>query len=62
MDIQLTDDGFIVVGTTSDTKAGDTDVYVVRLFADGTERWNNKYGGTGNQEGVSIIPPMMAAM
>jgi hypothetical protein len=56
MDIQLTDDGFIVVGTTSDTKAGDTDVYVVRLFADGTERWNNKYGGTGNQEGVSIHP------
>jgi hypothetical protein len=55
MDIQITHDGFIVVGTVFNN-SGDSDIYVVKLFADGSLWWSNKYGGLQNQEGRSIHP------
>jgi hypothetical protein len=56
IDIQLVSGGFIVVGTTYNVNTGNTDVYVVCLFEDGTERWSTTYGGLKNEEGRSISP------
>jgi hypothetical protein len=59
-DIQMTDKGYIVVGTSFSTVNKDSDVYVVSLFDDGTVRWSRNYElmpGSGlNDHGESIYP------
>jgi hypothetical protein len=51
---QTPDGGFIVVGSTEPPGGGDTDVYVMRLDADGDSIWTATYGGSGYDFGLSI--------
>ncbi len=53
--IQLPDEGFVLVGsTTSDTNGG-KDVYVVRTDNVGNVIWKNRFGGKGDDVGNSVI-------
>jgi len=57
--IQLDDKSLICVGTFTDTTTatpGTTDVFIVKVTADGTIAWQKHYGGTGNQTGKDIVP------
>lgn len=53
--IQLTsDDGFIVLGTTSSYGNGEDDLWVLKLQADGTVDWQRTYGGSDDEMANSI--------
>jgi len=63
--IQTSDGGYVIAGYTipgytisGDTKysgAGESDVYVVKLDADGNLQWIKAIGGPGNEIGKSLI-------
>lgn len=54
MDVkQLTDGGYIVIGTST-TGAGDTDIALVRTDKYGNEQWSLYFGGPGDDLGNSI--------
>jgi hypothetical protein len=58
---QNTDGSLICVGTstTDSTAAGfTTDIFVVKVKADGTIEWQKSYGGKGNQTGIDIVNMM----
>jgi hypothetical protein len=46
---ETSDGGFIVGGHTNSFGAGDYDVWVLKLFSDGTEDWHHTSGGTGRE-------------
>lgn len=48
------DDGFIIVGDTSSYGAGWTDVWLIKMNADGSVSWNQTYGGSANDSGRSV--------
>ena len=50
---QLTDGGYIVIGTST-TGAGDTDIALVRTDKYGNEQWSLYFGGPGDDLGNSI--------
>jgi hypothetical protein len=53
--VLLTDDGgYIVVGTTSSFGAGGSDVYLVKLDAEGNVLWEKTYGAEDDEQGRSI--------
>ncbi|MDD1428655.1 SBBP repeat-containing protein, partial [Dolichospermum sp. ST_sed9] len=41
-------------GTSNVTSAGDDDVFIIKLNSDGSTAWVKRFGGTGNDFGVSI--------
>jgi len=48
------DGGYILVGETT-SKAGDKDVLLIKLAADGEETWQkDDYGGSGDERGLSV--------
>ncbi|KOY86173.1 hypothetical protein AD998_08430 [bacterium 336/3] len=47
------DGGFIIVGTKF-VKSEDTDVYLLKIDADGNEQWSKTFGGSGLDEGVAV--------
>jgi hypothetical protein len=51
--MQTTDGGFIIVGSY-DKGTGFTDVYLIRITANGDTLWTKTYGGSGNDEGISV--------
>jgi|SRR3989339_1237827 len=51
---QTSDDGYILVGITSSFGAGGYDVYLVKTDWAGNQIWSKHWGGTGNDEGVSV--------
>ncbi len=51
---QTADGGYIVAGTTYSFGAGNGDLWVLKLFSDGTEDWQKAYGGSGNDSASSI--------
>ncbi|MEZ5358597.1 MAG: T9SS type A sorting domain-containing protein [Candidatus Zixiibacteriota bacterium] len=54
-DIQKTSDGgFVIVGSTTSTGAGNRDVYIVKIDSTGSELWSKTYGGTSHDDGASI--------
>ncbi|MBD3289012.1 choice-of-anchor D domain-containing protein [candidate division KSB1 bacterium] len=56
-DILETDDGgFLVIGSTTSTGAGEFDVYLFKTDASGNVQWEKTYGGTNWEEGNSIQP------
>jgi len=54
-DVQQTiDDGFIFVGSTTVPPSSERDLYIVKTNEYGEEEWNQVYGGSEFEEGVSV--------
>jgi hypothetical protein len=47
------DGGFIIVGTKL-VNNEDTDIYLLKVNAEGKEQWSKTFGGTGLDEGVAV--------
>ncbi|RKX69561.1 hypothetical protein DRP53_07855 [candidate division WOR-3 bacterium] len=55
MAIQQTGDGgFIIVGSTRSFGAGESDVYLIRVNADGSVVWARSYGGASSDSGLAV--------
>ncbi len=48
------DGGYVVCGTTNSSGAGGSDLWVLKLDAEGNVLWQKTYGGSGNDEGRTI--------
>jgi len=53
--IQTSDGGYVIAGYTKSFGAGDWDVYVVKLDANGNLQWTKTIGGPNYEEGRSLI-------
>jgi len=53
--LQLDDEGFILVGSTTSNTLGDKDVLIIRTDKDGNELWQNHLGRQGDDIGRSVI-------
>jgi hypothetical protein len=53
--IQTSDGGYAITGFTNSFGAGDWDVYVVKLDAQGNLQWTKTIGGPKGDEGYSLI-------
>ena len=53
--IQSSDGGYVVAGYTLSFGAGDYDMYVVKLYSDGSIQWTKTMGGSLTDEARSII-------
>jgi hypothetical protein len=53
--IQTSDGGYAIAGTTFSFGAGEADVYVVKLDANGNLQWTKTIGGPDDDEGNSLI-------
>jgi len=53
--IQTSDGGYAIAGTTTSFGAGGTDVYVVKLDANGNLQWTKTIGGKNWEEGLALI-------
>ena len=53
--IQSADGGFAIVGSTKSYGAGDNDVWLVKTDNNGNKLWDKTFGGTGYDNGYSII-------
>jgi len=53
--IQTSDGGYAIAGYTFSFGAGEADVYVVKLDANGNLQWTKTIGGPGNEIGFSLI-------
>ena len=53
--IQTSDGGYAIAGYTKSFGAGEDDVYVVKLDANGNLQWTKTIGGPDSEEGVYLI-------
>lgn len=51
--ILATDDGYLIIGSTSSFGNGNYDMYVIKTDKDGKQQWQNTYGGFYNEYGFS---------
>jgi hypothetical protein len=53
--IQTSDGGYAIAGSTRSFGAGEADIYVVKLDANGNLQWTKTIGGENNDWGLSLI-------
>jgi hypothetical protein len=53
--IQTSDSGYAIAGATRSFGAGEGDVYVIKLDANGNLQWTRTIGGPGDEIGLSLI-------
>jgi predicted secreted protein len=53
--LQTSDGGYVIVGATNSSGAGNQDVWLVKTDATGTMQWNKTYGGTGLDSGWAVV-------
>jgi hypothetical protein len=51
---QTTDDGYVIVGSTTSFGAGSYDVYLIKTNDIGDTLWTKTYGGSGIEDGYSV--------
>jgi hypothetical protein len=51
---QTTDDGYVIVGDTKSSGAGDYDVYLIKTNASGVILWTKTFGGSNTDWGNSV--------
>ena len=54
--IKQTDNGYILIGTTTSLGMGDKDIWVIKLDNAGNIEWQNTYGGEALEYGFDIVP------
>ncbi|MEM4258382.1 MAG: hypothetical protein QXL17_04430 [Candidatus Thermoplasmatota archaeon] len=53
--IQATDGGYVLVGTTTSTNVGDTDIIIIKTDHNGNEQWNTTFGGPNEDYAYAVI-------
>ena len=53
--IKTSDNGFVIIGTTRSSGAGDNDGWMIKTNAHGDVEWENTYGGSKYDEANSVI-------
>lgn len=49
------EDGYVVAGVAESLGAGGKDLFLVRTYSDGYERWRRSFGGAADDWGVSMV-------
>jgi hypothetical protein len=52
---QTTDGGYVIAGSSDSFSGGGFDMYLIRTDMNGDTLWTKSYGGSGNDEGISIL-------
>ena len=51
--ILATEDGYLIIGSTSSYGNGNYDMFVIKTDKEGRQQWQNTYGGFGNEYGYT---------
>lgn len=52
---ETSDGGYVVTGATNSFDGGDYDIYMIKIDKIGKLLWTQTYGGTGNEQGMSVV-------
>jgi len=52
--VQAADSGYVITGCTRSSGAGNYDVWLIKTDASGDTFWTRTYGGSGDDEGLSV--------
>ncbi|MGC9515131.1 hypothetical protein [Methanocrinis sp.] len=53
--LETKDGGYLVTGVTGSEGSGGKDIWLVKTYSDGYERWKETFGGPGDDWGVAVL-------
>lgn len=53
--LETKDGGYLVAGVTESEGSGGKDLWLVKTYSDGYERWKKTFGGAGDDWGLSVL-------